>query len=150
MILKKNNKGFTLAELLIVVAIIAVLVAIAIPVFTNQLEKSRDAVSISNIRAAYAEAASSYLTANGAAVDKVGNVTVLAKSGDTQSVKVENVVLKGQAKGFSGMEKELSFTYGEVLGDNADIGGTPGTYTATFSFNLADGACTLTSLSTGA
>ena len=38
--MKKNNKGFTLAELLIVVAIIAVLVAIAIPVFTSQLEKS--------------------------------------------------------------------------------------------------------------
>ena len=33
---KKNKKGFTLAELLIVVAIIAVLVAIAIPVFTTQ------------------------------------------------------------------------------------------------------------------
>ena len=30
-----NRKGFTLAELLIVVAIIAVLVAIAIPVFTK-------------------------------------------------------------------------------------------------------------------
>ena len=35
---KTNKKGFTLAELLIVVAIIAVLVAIAIPVFTAQLE----------------------------------------------------------------------------------------------------------------
>ena len=43
---KMNNKrGFTLAELLIVVAIIAVLVAISIPIFTTQLEKSRDAVS---------------------------------------------------------------------------------------------------------
>lgn len=54
--MKKNNKGFTLAELLIVVAIIAVLVAIAIPVFSSQLEKSRDAVTTSNLRAAYAEA----------------------------------------------------------------------------------------------
>ena len=53
--MKKNNKGFTLAELLIVVAIIAVLVAIAIPVFTSQLEKSREATDISNIRSAYAE-----------------------------------------------------------------------------------------------
>ena len=52
---KNNNKGFTLAELLIVVAIIAVLVAIAIPVFTSQLEKSREATDAANIRAAYAE-----------------------------------------------------------------------------------------------
>ena len=53
--MKKNNKGFTLAELLIVVAIIAVLVAIAIPVFTTQLEKAREATDISNIRSLYAE-----------------------------------------------------------------------------------------------
>lgn len=53
---KTNKKGFTLAELLIVVAIIAVLVAIAIPVFTSQLEKSREATDLANIRAAYAEA----------------------------------------------------------------------------------------------
>ena len=52
---KTNKKGFTLAELLIVVAIIAVLVAIAIPVFTAQLEKSREAVDAANIRAEYAE-----------------------------------------------------------------------------------------------
>ena len=60
--MKKNNKGFTLAELLIVVAIIAVLVAIAIPVLTSQLEKSREATDASNIRAAYAEIAAAALT----------------------------------------------------------------------------------------
>ncbi|MDD6880982.1 MAG: prepilin-type N-terminal cleavage/methylation domain-containing protein [Firmicutes bacterium] len=59
---KKNKKGFTLAELLIVVAIIAVLVAIAIPVFNSQLEKSREATDMANIRAAYAEIAASALT----------------------------------------------------------------------------------------
>lgn len=52
--MKKNNKGFTLAELLIVVAIIAVLVAIAIPVFTTQLEKSKETTDIANLRSAYA------------------------------------------------------------------------------------------------
>lgn len=52
---KTNKKGFTLAELLVVVAIIAVLVAVAIPIFTSQLEKSREAVDAANIRAAYAE-----------------------------------------------------------------------------------------------
>ena len=59
--MKKNRKGFTLAELLIVVAIIAVLVAIAIPVFTSQLEKSREATDMANVRSAYAEVVTSYL-----------------------------------------------------------------------------------------
>ena len=59
--MKKNRKGFTLAELLIVVAIIAVLVAIAIPVFTTQLEKSREATDQANVRSAYAEAVADYL-----------------------------------------------------------------------------------------
>lgn len=47
---KNCRKGFTLAELLIVVAIIAVLVAIAIPVLSNQLEKSRRAVDMHTAR----------------------------------------------------------------------------------------------------
>ena len=53
---KLNRKGFTLAELLIVVAVIAVLVAVAIPTFGTQLEKSRQAVDISNLRSAFAAA----------------------------------------------------------------------------------------------
>ena len=50
-----NKKGFTLMEMLIVVAIIAVLVAIAIPVFNGALTKSKEAADVANIRAAYAE-----------------------------------------------------------------------------------------------
>lgn len=53
--MKKNTKGFTLAELLIVVTIIAVLVAISIPVFTSQLHKARVAADWANVRAYYAE-----------------------------------------------------------------------------------------------
>ncbi|MEE1410986.1 MAG: prepilin-type N-terminal cleavage/methylation domain-containing protein [Bulleidia sp.] len=53
--MKKSTKGFTLAELLIVVAIIAVLVAISIPVFTSQLHKARVAADWANVRAYYAE-----------------------------------------------------------------------------------------------
>ena len=51
---KINKKGFTLAELLIVVAIIGVLVAISIPIFTMQLKKAHLATNQANARAAYA------------------------------------------------------------------------------------------------
>ena len=73
----KNKKGFTLAELLIVVAIIAVLVAIAIPIFTSQLEKSRETADIANVRSAYADAVAEYLTTGEA-------VTVTVASTQTQ------------------------------------------------------------------
>ena len=68
---KNNKKGFTLAELLIVVAIIAVLVAIAIPIFTTQLEKSREATDLANVRSAYAELVTNYLTDGKAATATV-------------------------------------------------------------------------------
>lgn len=59
-----NKKGFTLMEMLIVVAIIAVLVAIAIPVFNGALTKSKEAADVANIRAAYAEWQVKMLTEN--------------------------------------------------------------------------------------
>ena len=100
---KNNNKGFTLMEMLIVVAIIAVLVAIAIPVFTNQLEKSREATDAANIRSAYAEVMACALTdaadeTNG--VKKGGtdgaytyskNVEVVQKQKGWQNTSIEEI-----------------------------------------------------------
>lgn len=57
-----NRKAFTLAELLIVVAIIAVLVGVSIPVFSSQLEKSREASDLASVRARYAEILSLAIT----------------------------------------------------------------------------------------
>ncbi|MCI6638208.1 MAG: prepilin-type N-terminal cleavage/methylation domain-containing protein [Bilifractor sp.] len=58
---RKQNKGFTLAELLIVVAIIAVLVAISIPIFSTQLKKARFAVNQANARSAMSAAITCFL-----------------------------------------------------------------------------------------
>ena len=80
---RRNQKGFTLAELLIVVAIIAVLVAIAIPIFTAQLEKSREATDKANIRSAYAEASAALLDDETSTYSK--NVTAKQKQANWQS-----------------------------------------------------------------
>ena len=58
------KSGFTLAELLVVVAIIGILVAISIPVFSGQLEKAREATDIANVRSAYSEVMSDAITEN--------------------------------------------------------------------------------------
>jgi len=69
---KMNKKGFTLMEMLIVVAIIAILIAIAIPTFTKQLEKSRESADAANLRSAYAEVVAEALgTGNGSSVSVV-------------------------------------------------------------------------------
>ena len=54
--MKNKSRGFTLAELLIVVAVIAVLVAIAIPTYGNYAEKSRQTVDMATLRGSYAAA----------------------------------------------------------------------------------------------
>ena len=89
---KRGAKGFTLMEMLIVVAIIAVLIAIAIPIFTSQLEQSREATDKGNLRSAYAELAANYLTHNGSATSVIVPVhqrqEKWQQDGDAESTKI--------------------------------------------------------------
>mgnify|MGYP002674526047 CR=1 FL=1 len=57
----KRNRGFALMEMLMV-AIIAALAAIAIPVFNGSLHKAKVAADMANVRAYYAELQTQYIT----------------------------------------------------------------------------------------
>lgn len=50
-----SKKGFTLIEMLVVIAIIAILVAVVIPVMGNSTAKAKAAADAANLRAVYAE-----------------------------------------------------------------------------------------------
>jgi len=71
---KSSKKGFTLMEMLIVVAIIAILVAIAIPTFNSSLSKAKKAADDANIRAAYAQFQVTQMT-NADSTDPVGQAS---------------------------------------------------------------------------
>ena len=58
---RRKNSGFTLIEMLIVVAIIAILVAVSIPIVGNSLERARQATDAANERSFKAELIICYL-----------------------------------------------------------------------------------------
>ena len=102
--LRKNEKGFTLAELLIVVAIIGVLVAISIPIFTSQLEKAREATDLANIRSAYAECSAAVLTETEASTntDATKGVVVTVDGTSKAVTAKRDVKLTQQVVGWTG------------------------------------------------
>ncbi len=146
----KSSKGFTLMEMLIVVAIIAVLVAIAIPTFTTSLNKARLATDQANIRSGYAAAMARVLTeqittegTNGNAEDAtyflMPDGTV--KTGDELGGKTANVYkTKGTLNDADGViiagykftewEKGVEVTY-SFTGSNNKVTIKVGTHTGT-------------------
>ena len=89
------------------------LVAISIPIFTSQLEKSRETTDESNLRAAYAECMAASLSGVG------GSDVSVTKSGDVITA-TKNVTLKQQTDNWEGSaEPEIG---GVVLGNSIDEG----------------------------
>lgn len=75
-------------EMLIVIAIVTVLIAIAIPVFLSQPEKSREAADLANVRSAYAQVSAEALLGN---PETTVTVELKQKRADWQSVDPVNI-----------------------------------------------------------
>ncbi len=84
---KMNNKGFSLVELIVVIAIMAVLVGVLAPTLIKNVEKSRESTDLQNLD-----------TIRGAVVTTLSDETVAAKipaSSTTYELDTTNVTLSG-------------------------------------------------------
>lgn len=126
-----NKKGFTLIEMLVVIAIIAVLVAIIIPVISSATTKAAAATDAANMRSYKAQIVTSYLS-DGAGDGKALSLGTAGEDG-VQTVTVNAAKIKTPAM------KE--FTVGGTTISKADAGATDGWLV---TFKKATGEFTVT------
>ena len=102
--MKMNKKGFTLMEMLIVIAIIAILIAIAIPTFTSALEKSRQRTDMANVRSLKSLAVADYMSEGGVLAEDTANykknaqVCYLKKGGQEFTLDKDEDIVTCEAK----------------------------------------------------
>lgn len=106
----RKNSGFTLAELLIVVVIIAVLVGIIIPIFNVQLEQAREASDAANIRSQYAETMSEAITSDKNITGNKIHLSQKKSEWQTQQIR-DNLSSLGVIEGEPGTQAWVSYDY---------------------------------------
>lgn len=90
----KNRKGFTLIELMIVVAIIGILAAIAIPQFSSYRTRAFNSAAISDLKN-LATAQEAYYVDNATYAGDAAGLVLLAGYGQVTSDGVEVLLLTG-------------------------------------------------------
>lgn len=121
----KNKKGFTLMEMLIVIAIIVVLLAIAIPSFNNSLNKAKTVADEANVRSYYAEV----MVEN---MDKTKIDTVTAADIDVAALKAAGYELQANGAEVSASGdtvEDFTITYNNKYLDEAFVVGKTSTTT---------------------
>jgi prepilin-type N-terminal cleavage/methylation domain-containing protein len=108
--LKKDTDGMTLIELMIVVAIIGVLAAVAIPRYANMMEKAREGATKGNIGAILSSVSIYVANNNGNEPDDISAASYKKYMDKLPSVKVTH---PGGGKQLSGNCSDV-----EIINDN--------------------------------
>lgn len=119
--MKKSQKGFTLVELVVVIAIIGVLAAILVPSMLNYVKKSRLKTANSNAKTAYNAVAENVADAetNGYALSTVLSTTT-DTGADAWKIKANTVY---NAKDVDKISEKGAKKIAAVLAENGDEAG---------------------------
>ena len=108
---KSNKKGFTIVELVIVIAVIAILAAVLIPTFSHVVDKANESKDMQAARIAY----ENYLADH--AQEGVDNINLCIKSGTRYYI-----VTAGQFNEKSGQSCDSNKTACTVNGEYLVLG----------------------------
>lgn len=130
-----NKKGFTLIEMLVVIAIIAVLVAIIIPVVSSATTKAAAATDAANMRALKAEIVTAYLSDG----EGTGKPISFGTEADGKKPVTLNTIKYPAMKAFTVGETEIA----KSDGGTTSTGWTIEFTTATSEFTVKYGGKTI-------
>jgi type IV pilus assembly protein PilA len=108
---KSNEKGFTLLELLIVVAVIGILAAIAIPRYLAYQERANDLAAVQQIRV-MAAAEELYMQDYGTYTTSLGNLTPYGFTQDANVTRTRTLVDKTGAPSTTAFQLTATSTKG--------------------------------------
>ncbi len=116
---RNNEKGFTLIELMIVIAIIGILAAIAIPQFTNYKKRAGNSASMSDLKN-LATAQEVYHTDNNTYTSTIANLSDAGFIGSSKNVTVTITGADGTSFAATAVHAGGTHTY-TVTGPGGDI-----------------------------